>query len=423
MGRLTWKQLLILGVAIYAMLMFLLPTSCFDCGWWNPWMQASANGRMFHVFEDTLANYPPISLYTFAAVEKGISLFGMGIQGNEYLIKLVPLAADVALLLIAIAVVQRLKLSKYWLLLVIPNLSIWYNTLIFGQLEQVYVVLGLAAVLTAWEKKLWWSVWLFVLAINVKLIAALFILILVPLWLPLIIKAIKQKAWHTPALNILGLIWFNAILWLPFIFISGWHNVYDDLLGPGGLNQFPFISNNAFNFWAFVYPQEQFKLPMDTQVFGLPISVRDAGLLMWGSVVLIATAWVGWLIYKRKLQSFLPRRKLAIYLAWATIVLSSFFLFNARMHERYIHAGFILALFTAFVSKRPATFIFFSAAYLLNSEWVVRAGTLKGIYAATWFNSTTAAVLYLIGFVFLWVELYLLSRKKSHNIDLAAKPV
>ena len=392
------SKLFLLCISLfYFFVFFIAPERGFqgDIHCWDEWTKDIFRNGIGNVYKSE-ANYSPLTLYI-------LDLFGL-IQGSEenihnhirYL-KEIFLLFDVAGVLILACVLKKIN-SNIWLsMFLLLNVAYLYNTLIWGQVDSMYVFLGVASLFLAMEKKTMWSTVFLFLAINTKLQAVIFIpvtgLILIPQF-----AEKKRKIIYA----LLCIIVIQFALLFPFI-ISGQTmqalTIYMKQIG-----RYPNVSSNACNLWAIIFHDKDLSSISDATLF-VGLSYKS-----WGFVLFILSSLFAlWpmlypFIKAKKVFDFsIENIRLA---SLCTLLLAmNFYFFNTQMHERYIHPAIILSGIYCILEGQYILYAVLSVAYFLNLERVMRFLEL-GNYSTTIMHPTFIAGLFACCMLYGYYKLY-----------------
>jgi len=238
-----------LQIACYAflfVLFLLVPTIGLesDVLFWINWAKYNFNHGLSNIYQCASNNYNPLLHYWFFIYGQ---LMGSADRVAQYitLIKLLPLAFDfIGAILVAHLLPQRSKRFGYSLLLLL-NIGYFYNTVIWEQVDSVFSVLVFIAVILAiWEKPVW-SLVSFVLALNFKMQAIVFLPPLLFLWVPLWARSGKVFA-----LTILTGAILQVLILAPFIWFGNQNDLPRILeINFNAVDLYPVVSMSAYNFW------------------------------------------------------------------------------------------------------------------------------------------------------------------------------
>ncbi|GAB3834524.1 hypothetical protein [Hymenobacter jeollabukensis] len=255
-------------------------------------------------------------------------------------------------------------LGSLWLLL---NVGYLYNTLVWQQVDAIFTTLSFAAVVLALRQRPGLSLVLYVLALNAKLQAIVFLPLLGLLWLPLGRLAPRQL--------LLGLGTAAAVqlaLLAPFIW-GGAQNYLPRILAINftAVSLYPYTTVNAFNVWTLLMPDALFWVPDTLRKFGL--SYRQWGLLAFGAgsaLALVPVALLAWQRLRRR--SALGPAEAPLVLLVGGLLPLVFCFFNTEMHERYWHPAVLFLGAYALLSRRWWPYALVSVGHWLNLRTMFR---------------------------------------------------
>lgn len=404
----AWLYLLLFG-----QLFLLMPQTGYvgDSACWINWATFIREHGLGNAYRDPTNNYNP--LYQYVLWGFGAAVGGaVKIQRYWFWLKGITLLFDFAgALLVAWRVpglgeaARRFRLS----LLLLCNVGYLYNTLAWGQVDAIFSALALLALLLALRGRATLSVLSFVLALNAKTQAIIFLPPLLLLWAPTWARSVRVLG--TSLATAVGT---QLLVMVPFL-----------LAGNGALllrvftgvtETYPVISMSAYNLWVLLFgnaathgPESQ----SDSLRFG-GLAYRHWGLLLFAAssalVLLPVLALALRALLTRQAWVALTTAEWAIVLLSCALVPFCFTYFNTQMHERYWHPALLPLAAYSFLTRRYALPIAFSIIYLLQLEAVLHALPLApGILP---FNSLFLAVLFTALLVAGVGELYRLVREQ-----------
>jgi Gpi18-like mannosyltransferase len=288
-----------------------------------------------------------------------------------------------------------------WSLFYVLNFMILYNTIFWGQIDGMVVCFVFAAFLCGYFGYFFWSCLLFLLALNLKLQAAIFLPIIGMLNLKIVIEKfdIKNLIFTT-----LALIAIELIIIFPFYQTHDLALVKNVIKNSFG--KYPFVSYGAFNFWFLVG---------DFNVYTATVT-HDSKLIWgvsmnrWGFLLFCFTSFFA-LFHLAKSYFLLIFKKIKLDFSLEKTLLSAslipliFFFFNTQMHERYSHPAFIFLVSYSILFRKFIPYITGSLAHFLSLEYIHRHYNL-GIYDYFFFKTTFIACLYLFTIAYLFFQLF-----------------
>ncbi|GAB2960367.1 hypothetical protein GCM10027048_30060 [Hymenobacter coalescens] len=331
-----------------------------DRGAWQAWTAHIFRRGLGNTYEDLAIDYNP--LYHYVLWLYGQLLGSVSaIYAYSHGLKAVTLLFDFAGALLAASWLRgswRRFVGALWLLL---NAGYLYNTLIWQQVDAIFTTLTFAAVLLAVRGRLVLSVVLYVLALNAKLQAIVFLPPLLLLWLPLARRSGRQLLLGVGAAAAV-----QVLLLAPFVW-GGERSYLGRILQINftAVSIYPYTTVNAFNLWVLLMPDALFWVPDTLRKFGL--SYRQWGLLAFGAgsaAALLPLLQASWLRLRARVI-FRPADAPLVLLVCGLIPLV-FCFFNTEMHERYWHPAVVFLGAYALCTRRWLPYALVSLGYFLN---------------------------------------------------------
>ncbi|MGI4740400.1 MAG: hypothetical protein ACRYG7_34950 [Janthinobacterium lividum] len=353
----------LLYALLYSLLLLLTPAAGFssDVSCWTSWAKQIGAHGLNSAYDLETNNYNPLYqyvLYVFAKLAGSPERITAGI----HCLKAFTLLFDFGGAILAVRYFgwgdgnQRFLLSLLFLL----NIGFLYNTLLWEQVDAIVSTLAFAAVVLALRQRPVSSGLLFVLAINTKSQAIIFLPPLLLLWAPQWWLAPRRLA-QSILLGGVG----QLVILAPFIWggtvVRIAHLVYD------AVGYFPFTTVNCYNVWVVIFKQ----FVVGDFVYYAGLTYRKWGLLSFlvASTVVLLPLGLATLHKLRTRTLFGPADYRLVLLSLALIPLV-FCFFNTQMHERYWHPALLLLGAHAVLTRRYVLFIGCSLAYFLNLEAV-----------------------------------------------------
>lgn len=361
-----------------------LPDSGYDKYFWVSWAQYIKEYGLREAYNNPEINYHPFILF----IIKGFTLFFNSPNDINYTninwLKVPTALFDWGIVFIALNLLKQYKKNLQWALLLAFNPAFWYNTVIWGQFDSIWVFFSLAAVYTATRNSWWVSALLFVLALNTKLFALVFLPVLYPLW---VTDRTSMLHLTRPLSLVVALQLAIVAAFLPFTQYS----VFDIVERSTGY--YESVSRNAYNVWYFIFTD--------------PVNTPDNAFLPWVWLVFLSAYTV------LGIMIFLGRINLWHVLALVSLL---FFFTLTRMHERYAHAALVFTAILFFLTPSPfrgrvgVGVVFISLAYFLNLEAVMQTAN-KSLgwnvnYNSILFNPKMVATLYFIACLILAYNIF-----------------
>jgi len=293
--------------------------------------------------------YPPTALYFLWASGKIASFFNYSQKIHEFLIKFWFVLTEILGGFLIYQIAKRQKKEKLGFLLAIVycfNPAIFFNSSFWGQFDTFLATFLLFSIYLFEVQKPLLGLAIFTLSFFIKPQAVF----LAPLIGILLLKDFSIKK---ILLSILIVFLITFFLFLPFIskenpsFILSYHLKR--------LQQYPYATANAFNFWMLFKGQTTFDKDL---IFGL--SYRNWGLIL----VLIFQAIAIFLVLKNKKDPFWLYFG-SFFAYFAT------FLFGTRMHERYLIPSLIFLTTSLIWEKKLWRLLFvLSLCVFINTYYI-----------------------------------------------------
>ncbi len=283
-------------------------------------------------------DYPPVPLVVLWA---GFSMQALtGGPSTMFILKALPIAGDIALILLAYAVFRR---QRWWFRLGIPLVlailpGVMATSAFWGQFNSAWVV---CVVLSAYLLKqsrfnLAWIVFAFGLLIKPQVI------VLAPV---LGMYTLLTCGWRGVLRSGFAMSLTLALGLLPFIAGSGFQETLRPFLS--SVDRYPLLTLNALNLWLIFTARgglplrapSYTMLPDNMPVIGV-LTGRQAGLLMLGLFVLLMVIVM------------VQQRNRERIFTWAGALFMAFFMLSTQMHERYLYPALILAIFAIAEDRR-----------------------------------------------------------------------
>jgi Gpi18-like mannosyltransferase len=361
----TKTLLIVLGVALVVKLILAIvfvghPTDINNFKAWAMHCVKHGIGGFFLGPTKVWCDYPPAYLYLLGGVAWVYHLFDPTFATWSsplftLTVKLPALLAEVGCGAFIYALLRRhvgFGLSLGGAAIYLFNPAVNYDTAIAGQINSVIGLLQLACLWLLLQRRHAWVIVLTALAILIKpqglILAGLFGAVI--LW---------RRDWKGLALGGLGGLAAAFMLTAPYVVphlgvggVIPW--LYQHYQEQAAL--YPFSSIQAFNLWSLTgmwQPDSRLILGVSHQTWGLLLFIAAyAGIL-----------WTWW------------RRRddeVSLYQA-AALVMTAFFLFPTRMHERYLHYTVILMMIPAMLSYRWRWPLgLFSLTFLINVAYELK---------------------------------------------------
>lgn len=325
-------------------------------------------------------DYPPVYLMVLALIGNINRLFGIAVNSGLYIImlKLPAILADLATAWIIFKVAQKYLDPKKGLIisvLYLFNPMIWFDTLIWGQVDSFFFLIMIVVFWLIMERRLGLASLMMMVALLTKPQGALF--------LPVLIYEL-YKAKNAETTFVAFAVSFLTFLAITLPFTIGnpdlfwlWH-----LLGRM-LGGWEFAAVNAFNFFALVGGNW---VAITKPFLGLTYEI-------WGDFFLLV-------IFAFSIYLYLKSHNQYTFLFTALVLDMGIFNMVCWMHERYLYPAILLALFIYIFTREQKALIIFLGATATNflnifgSFIVVATGDPKRFDYATlcWISSKNPLV-------------------------------
>ncbi|HNP47617.1 MAG TPA: hypothetical protein PKL85_02220 [Bacteroidia bacterium] len=288
--------------------------------------------------------------------------------------------------------------ALYRTLFYLINFVVLYNTLVWGQTDDILTCFVFGSFYFAYIKKIFPSLLAILLALNFKLQGIVFIPLIGLMLLP---EIISRFSWRNLLLLTLPLIATQFLILMPFILSGTVHKVW--FVVRHSVDHFPVVSMNAYNMWEFLLPPSLEGTLDNIQFLG--ISYKTWGLVTFSSLSFLSLLPLIKVVIrkiKRLPHEEVLLQKLVIIAALCSLL---FFYCNTQMHERYSHPALIFLILYGILSKSTLPVVFGCAAYFLNVDGVLRSIPFQH-YGVFIYSRSFVASLYLITILLLFAALY-----------------
>lgn len=342
-------------------------------------------------------NYPPLISYPLYLFGK-LADSQVNIDRYFRLFKVFPLLFDFIAAILIVCLSENRKKQILLLLLLITNPIFIYNSYSWGQYDAVLSTLIFISFLFVLKERMTWSVLFFILAINFKVQAVIF--------LPPLLLLGFYKLWNKVSLlDILRAIIATAalqiIIVLPFLITGEINGVIKAVVG--SVDFYPVVSVSAYNIWCLLLGEQAFHLSDKIIWYG-------GSYKHWGLIMFCLFSFFALLPLLISAVSSIISRKVITSERSAHIILFAlipllFFYFNTQMHERYSHPAFIFIAFFSFLNRKYFLFAIMCLAYFGNLEPGLHYFGLPN-YDILIFQPAFVASLYLLLIISLFYYLY-----------------
>lgn len=396
------KELLLLVVLFYLFLCFYVPKwgHSGDMWFWLGWSNHIFNNGLANVYTNSNCDYMPGFLYILKLhcfLQKNLT----NIQDNLYTLKYYILIFDILTALLISTKARINEKKTFYFFLIVLNVVFLYNTYAWCQVDSIFTFFGFLSILLAIQRKIIWSVICICISFNFKIQAIVFF----PLLFMLLVYQIKDiKAIKQIAIGVIGAVFIQVIILLPFILNGTVDKVWNVLTGSVG--HYQSVSLNAFNFWFLVLPinTDQMFNYSDKTIF-LGFTLNQIGFFLFATSVFVACFPFIKIILQKLFKKQYKKTDINNIFIIGTLVPLLFFYFNTQMHERYSHPAMVFIFLFTINSKKYFPMVLFSLAYFLNMEKVLKHLALTN-YETLIFHPTFIAILYLTLIIYLFYQLY-----------------
>jgi dolichyl-phosphate-mannose-protein mannosyltransferase len=312
----------------------------FDYRMFKYWSESAVNG-LFSIYHPgkVYIDYPPVYILVLYVVGLINKIFGVVPDSGLYItmLKLPAILADAATAYILFTIAKtRLDINKCLLIaaLYIFNPAIWFDTVLWGQVDSVFFLLIIAMFLAITQERLELAAVFLAVSILMKPQGFMFAPVL-------LFELLKRKNFMTfLTATLSGLITAFVII-IPFTVNNSnplW--LWDLLFKMTGT--WKFASINAFNFFALVGANWK----EDYHTFFLFTYET------WGNLFILLTVLFTVYIYWKSKKPY------TVFFGALILNMGAFNL-SSRMHERYLYPAMIIALLIyIFLKERRALYIF-----------------------------------------------------------------
>lgn len=324
------------------------PDSGYDKYFWIDWAGDIALNGLGVIYHNPEVNYHPFILYLLK-IYNWISVSNIPEEAiNTF--KSIVIVFDFATLALVVYLLDKWKKNLLWLLFFLLNPAFWYNTIVWGQTDVIHTFFVFAAFVSVLNKQALLGIVLFLLALNTKMQAVVFL----PLFILLIYKEETKLNWLKAAGTVIVL---QLLILLPFI-ISGNLLITIKAIVGASVDQYPVLSRNAYNLW-YLLSDDPFNNPDGA------LKYLGIGLFV---VLYTMIAWQFLKQYEKGMKLEIKYRLISISAALATLI---FFYFNTQMHERYVHSAIVFLGIYSVLKGKWWLYVLVSVVYLINLESVM----------------------------------------------------
>ena len=360
----------------------------FDSYCWQSWAAGIYERGLGKAYSLNL-DYNPFLLYFFYIMGKVLGSKAAITEHIVFCTKLFTLAFDFLAVYITARFLANRNLAVWPVVFLVVNLAYLYNTIFWGQVDSIHSTLTFISVLLLFNRKLIPGMLFFILALNMKTQAIIYVPFIALAMLPLLtIKSFTKVVIYALA--------FQLIILLPFI-ING---DFIQVIKVNGRHLYfvPVVSANAYNLWYMFF----------NNPWGVSDKQTFAGIAYkyWGLFLFFTSSFLSLfpiLVHniERRAQDIAFYKLLFLSMGLVPLI---FFYFNTEMHERYIHPAILFSGVYAILASDYIIYMLLSIAYVLNLEKVLKFHKLD--YSLFIFNERLISGLFLLAFIIGMYRLY-----------------
>lgn len=276
------------------------------------------------------------------------------------------------------------------------NVGLLYNFLIWGQVDAIFSAFVLFSLYAAVKEKVVLSLLSYVIAVNFKLQAIVFLPLIGLVLLPTMVQFFSPKK---VLLWLIVPILLKFAIVLPFILGHSFQGLIAVVFNSVG--KYPYISVNAYNLW---YMLSLDYLAADATLWH-GLSYKTWGLLLFclssGLALTPLAVWAYKRLFKNGKNAFHQSPQILLI---AALISLCFYFFNTEMHERYSHPALLFLGGYALYYKRYVSLSILTTAYFLNLEDCIHFLKLNN-YKTVIFDPLFIAALYALAIVIACVAL------------------
>ena len=354
--RMRVQNFILLMVAAFIAAWIFIPaeSQAFDFGCFKSWAIFIHKTGLGHAYELPGVGYNPLFLellWLFGRMQGSAE----SLEASFFTFKVFVLLFDFGAVCLAAHLLRRNGRDITLALLLLLNPALLYNTAVWGQVDSLFSACIAFSIFFATRKRVVASLLCVELAMNFKLVAVVFVPLVVLLNLPAVLADRRVLLRALPlmcATQLLILLPFLTRPRLQAIVAANKEQLQVSL---------SVTSSSGFNLWYIIFGEQTYAVQA-SQTF-LHVSYR------WWGVVMFAVAAAAILVplFKRTVLRKTPLDDAHVFLVSALYGLA-FYSFTTGMHERYSHPAVWLLAIYAVLSGSYAMYVLASIAYFLNLE-------------------------------------------------------
>jgi len=343
-----------------------------DTECWKAWANHDLQFGLSNAYKsgtDYLPLYHYI-LYIFATIQGSPEAIAEHIYQLRYFTLLVEFIAGFFLLKLTCDQYKNPTQSVFYTLFYFLNIFMFYNTVVWGQIDGLQASLVFISFFFAAKGKISGAISFFLLALNLKLQTIVFLPVIGLMLLPAMLDRFSWK-------NLIRWLWFpvyiQILIIIPFIIAGDMDKLWSVVTE--SIGKYPVVSMNAFNVWDLFLGSDLGNTSDAWTLWG--ITFHQWGLLLFFTGSFFALFYLLKINYQRirKNRNVLSLEKALII---AGLIPLLFFYFNTQMHERYAHPALIFLAGYSIISKNFLPYVLLSIAYFINMEAVLNQFNLFG---------------------------------------------
>lgn len=363
------KYYFVFCVLIFSVMIFIMPEKKHesDMWCWILWARAIYSHGIGNIYQSH-SNYMPIYFYIlklYGLLQESYENIHKNINTLKFFTLIFHFGSTYFILLI-IDLYSKEQVKKLLAVFYFFNISVLYNSLVWGQVDEIESFFLIGMIYFYLANRHFYSLIFFLLAVNFKLQAIIYL----PILFLLMASHLKDIKHLQPVLiRILILVLIELSILLPFILTSSLDEVWKTVVE--SVDMYPVVSANAYNFWFFIFNDQTNEI-QDSMVF-LGMTLKYWGLCMFfGMSLLVFLPWIFRLVrYFKSEQSIVFKRSEVLLISGLIPLI--FFYFNTQMHERYCHVAIIFLITYCILEQRIMIGLLATIAYLLNLEGVLQS--------------------------------------------------
>ncbi len=388
---------------------FFMPSLYFDgdVHWWIEWSKYIQQHGFSAAYTDPVINYQPGLLYLLQVY---VWMCPATIETSISVLKSLILVFDVGSVLLVGYILQRYHRSPFWALMILLNPGYLYNTLLWGQVDSMYMFFCFLTLVWMILGRPYWAIMAFAFSLMMKpqaIFLGPFLLLLYAGWL----WQSKERILKSALVFVFSILMICA----PFILNGQGMNLIEITFG--AIDRVPAVSMHAYNSWHLFFPGKDLVWMPDSILF-LGLTLKSWGMIMFFIALLFTLKPFYKFINVSIFNSKEELLKLGpLFLMGAAAVNLVFFYFNTQMHERYIHAAILFVGTASIINKNYWAYILLSLAYFLSLDTLMHHCRFpEFIYKAPLpYHPIFISLLFLTTLILLWKELKCFVGSQSHR--------